>query len=173
MASINAGYRQTNDRTYLHNWISATCPASTTDLSSGQIRNSEDDECLAIRFHACCLRALQKICQHLSAIDPGKLDLLGLAMLERLCSQELGKLYLCGESFTTREVGKALDRADELRNSLLKILCGIGSLLAHGKHTVAIALVSCTSILPKAASRRPSILREKYSMSNIFDCASP
>lgn len=147
MASIT-GYRQTDDKTFLHDWVSNTCPDSSTDLSSAQVRNGEDDECLAVRFHACCFRALQKISQQLSAIDPGELGRLRLVVLKRLCSQELGKLYLCGDSFTNREVGKALECADELRNNILEVLCGLGSLLVHGKYTVATALVSCTSIFP-------------------------
>ena len=133
MASISIGNRQTDHKTFLHDWISTSCPDSANDISSGQVSNGEDDDCLVVRFHACCLRVLQKISQQLSAIDPGELATLRLAVLERVCSQELGKLYLCGESFTSRETGKALERANELRNSILDVLCGLGSLFVHGK----------------------------------------
>ena len=172
MSSVSTGHHQTDDKTFLHDWISSTCPDSANDISSGQVRNGEDDDCLAVRFHACCLRALQKISRQLSAIDPGELATLRLVGLERLCSQELGKLYLCGESFTSREVGKALERADELRNSILEVLCGLGLLLVHGKHTVPTALISCTTlfppIFPNAATRRPRSLRTTASLYHTY-----
>ena len=160
MASVSTVHRQTDDKTFLHDWIDTTCPDSANDISSGQVSNGEDDDCLAVRFHDCCLRVLQKISQQLAAIDPGELATLRLVGLERVCCQELGKLYLCGESFTSREVGKALERADELRNSILDVLCGLGSVLVHGKHTAPTALVSSTSIFP-------SVLMTKEVMDSI------
>ena len=155
MDLIEAGCRLDDDRTYLHEWIRDTSPEPAEEPSSEQLRNVDDDEHLVVRFHACCLRALHKIFQQLSAIDPERLEKLGLPIKTRVLSEELGRLYLWGEGFASVKAGKALERADELRNSILEVLCGIGSLLVYGKHTVANARLSGTSITPWNFPRLP------------------
>ena len=155
MDLIEAGCRLNDDRTYLHEWIRFTSPEPAVEPSSEQGRNDEDDEHLTVRLYACCLRALQKISQQLAAIDPKRLENLGLPIKRRVMSEELGKLYLWGESITGVKVCKVLERADELRNSILEVLCGIGSLLVHGKHTLATATISCTLISARDSPRLP------------------
>ena len=135
----------TDTKAYVHDWIETTSLQPKTRLLSSREGDEEADDCLTERLYACCLRILQEICRRLSAIDPDELERTGLDLQRRLLHEELGRLYLCGEGLTSREATTALENADDLRNSLLEILCGIGSLLAHSEYCYILhmLLASC------------------------------
>ena len=118
---------------YLRDWINTTSYEEEPEFLSNGTQNVEADECLTARFYACCLRVLQKILQQLSAIGTVELEKKALDTQVRMLHEELGRLYLCGDGFANGEIGQALDHAQDLRNNILEILCGIGSLLTRGR----------------------------------------
>lgn len=116
----------------LHDWINATYPEQQSGSSISDYQDIRADECLTIQFYRCCLCVLQRTCQQLSAVDPLEHDLLYEAKC--VLQEELGRLYLCGNGFLNGEAADALERSDDLTKTMLEILCGIGSLLVHGKY---------------------------------------
>ena len=128
MGSTIARSHLAETKAYVHDWV------ETTSLEGSVARDGEVDNCLPVQFFACCLRVLQKTCEQLSALDAHELEKTGLNVLKRMLQEELGRLYLCGEGFASGEASKALESADDLRNNLIEILWGIGSVLAHGEY---------------------------------------
>ena len=119
---------------YLHDWINATYPEQQT------VQDIRADECLTVQFYQCCLSALQKTCQQLSAAD--SLEYSPLSQVKCVLQEELGRLYLCGDGFSSGEAADALERSDDLTENILEILCGIGSLLIRGKYSLRPSIIS-------------------------------
>ena len=122
-----------NGKSYLHSWIDDTSQKQESELF-GHTHDFEVDDCLTVRFHACCVRVLQKICHQLSTVGPSQLKKSALDIELHVLQEELARLYLCGDGFADGGMGKILDHANELRDNLLEILCEIGALLIHGKY---------------------------------------
>ena len=123
-----------NSQSYLHSWIDDTSQDQDSELLGSLNHGVEVDDCLTIRFYACCIRVLREICHQLSTISPSKLEKSSLAIELRMLQKELARLYLCGAGFADVEMGKILDHASELRDNLLEILCEIGALLIRGRY---------------------------------------
>ena len=121
-------------KSYLHAWIDDTTQEQDAELVKAHVHDFEADECLTIRFHACCVRVLQKICRQLSKIGSSELEQCALDIELRVLQEELARLYLCGDGFTDEEMVKILDYNKELRDNLLEILCEIGVLLIRGRY---------------------------------------
>ena len=121
-------------KSYLHNWIDDTSQKQESELFGGHTHDFEVDDCLTIRFYACCVRVLQKICHQLSTVGSSQLEKCALDIELHILQEELARLYLCGDGFADGEMGKLLDHANELRDNLLEILCEIGALLIRGKY---------------------------------------
>lgn len=73
-------------------------------------------------------------------VDPLGND--SLCAVKCILQVELGRLYLCGEGFSNGEAADALEHSDDLRKNILEILCGIGSLLLHGKCSYRPVIIS-------------------------------
>lgn len=112
----------TTDADYLSEWIGTASALSDTDQ---EILDPEDGS-LASRLYASCMRVLQGICWQLSA---SKATLPGADV--RMLKEELGRLYLLGEALDNGKLDKALQDADDLRESFLELLASIGRLLVR------------------------------------------
>lgn len=121
-------------KAYVHDCVETTSLKSQPVLLGSDAQNGEADDCLTVLLYTCCLRVLQKICEQLSAFDAHELEKAGLDVQKRILQEELGRLYLGGEGFASGEASRALENADDLRNNIVEILCGIGSLLAHSEY---------------------------------------
>ena len=49
-----------------------------------------------------------------------------LSQVKCVLQEELGRLYLCGDGFSSGEAADALERSDDLTENILEILCGLG-----------------------------------------------
>ena len=97
-------------------------------LASGVLDNggAMHRDGLAMKLYCMCLDIIQGICQQRSSIR-GPTELL---------REELGKLYLWGESFGPGQLDKALNHAEDLRTVVIKALQQIGKLLLYSESTM-------------------------------------
>lgn len=117
------------DTAYVHEWIYNT---STEQEAERKLVVSKDaDDCLAARLYASCVQVLQGICYQVS--DPG---VSYPAVNQHMFKNELGRLYLFGDSFKNGKLNRILENADELEESIVEILAGIGILLARSECNV-------------------------------------
>ena len=88
----------------------------------------DHEEGFASQFYSMCLRGFQQLCRQVQE---------GYASGARsyLLKEELGKLYLWGESFSPGELDKALDEYEEIRDNVLDLLVNLGELIIRGKNS--------------------------------------
>lgn len=104
----------------------------STSVDSARMCTSERcidrEEGFASQFYSTCLRGLQQLCRQ---------EQEGYAPRARshLLKEELGKLYLWGESFSPGELDKALDEYEEIRDNVLDLLVNLGELIIRGKNS--------------------------------------
>ena len=86
----------------------------------------EHNQGLANRLYLLSLEGLQHICRQKQSTSwpDSKLSTL---------KEELGKLYLWGEAFENGRLDKALERNEDLRDTVLELLCAIGNTIIRGK----------------------------------------
>ena len=89
-------------------------------------RCTDREEGFASQFYGTCLQGFKQLCrQELEGYAPGTQSY--------LLREELGKLYLWGESFSPGELDKALDEFEEIRDNVLDLLVNLGELVIRGK----------------------------------------
>ena len=111
----------------LQQWLDTNEPISAdfARTCAGE-RSIDREEGFASRFYSTCLRGFQKLCrQEQKVYAPGSRSY--------LLKEELGKLYLWGESFGPGELDKALGESEELRDNVLDLLANFGELVIRGK----------------------------------------
>lgn len=103
---------------HVHQWLESNPNAwDCSDLPPGH-----DDGGLATKLYGACLEMLQSLCQSSQA----QKTLQGHTHVLR---EELGKLFLWGESLRSGELDKALAFAEGLQEIVLKKFTEIGRLL--------------------------------------------
>ena len=113
------------DASYTDQWIndSFTIPSPREALST-----DIDEDGFATRFHKTCIRVLKLVTESIpGGALFGKNDARAASMKE-----ELGRLYLWGESFESQDLDEALDQSDEVRDNVLELFCDIGESLING-----------------------------------------
>ena len=95
-------------------------------LESGDAMNGDG---LAMKLYSTCLDILQDLCHERDSSNT-RFALTGPTGLLR---EELGKLYLWGESFGPGQLDKTLNHAEDLRLVVIKALRQIGNLLIRSK----------------------------------------
>ena len=105
---------------YTQEWLNAE---STTKIApnkeSGHI---EPDEGLATRLYLLSREGLQRLCRRRESNS-----------WQSSWLATLGKLHLWGESLENGRFDKALDQSEDLRVTVLELLCGIGNMVMRGK----------------------------------------
>lgn len=109
---------------HLSQWIGKASATSDTDQ---EILDPENGS-LASRLYASCMQVLQGICARMSA---SKAALYGVNV--QVLKEELVRLYLLGEGLDNGRLDKALQDADDLRETFLEVLASIGRLLMRGE----------------------------------------
>ena len=111
---------------YTHQWIN-----NTSDLFTRREAMLSDivGLGLATRFHKACLRVFKLFLQHLPVLSTFRMD----ADQTASAKEELGRLYLWGESFGDGCLDKALEQSDEIRDNVFELFRGIGGTLLRGK----------------------------------------
>ena len=95
--------------------------------SSRPVRVEEiEDEGFAARLYTRCLYVFRYLCGLKAKTASGIMRSLALR-------EELGKLYLWGQTFAAGEFDRALEQADDLRETVLKLLGDIGQLVLRGE----------------------------------------
>ena len=82
------------------------------------------DDCLATELYIGCLTVLQGLYSQASNSQTSCSN----AILQAL-GEELGRFYLCGEAFGQGSLNRIFEDAEELRNTVLESLSGVGLLL--------------------------------------------
>ena len=89
-------------------------------------RGIDREEGFVSQFYSTCLEAFQQMCrQEQQKYAPGARSY--------LLEEELGKLYLWGETFGPGELDKALFESEEIRDNVLDLLVNLGELVIRGK----------------------------------------
>ena len=126
MSSSLESKKAMGDKAYVHEWIYNT---STAQEAQPELIVSEDaDDCLAARLYASCVQVLRGICSQAS--DPG---VPYSAIKPWILRNELGRLYLFGDSFRNGRLNRILEDANELSENIVEILAGIGILLVRSE----------------------------------------
>ena len=73
-----------------------------------------------------CLHTYQETWLELSALSPSP-----IYVQDGLLMEGLGKFYLWGKSFQDGTLDSALEQSDEVREEVLKLICGIGKILTR------------------------------------------
>ena len=102
----------------------------SASVDSARMRTGERcidrEEGFASQFYSMCLQGFQQLCRQEQAVyAPGPRSY--------LLKEELGKLYLWGESFSPGELDKALDQYEDIRDNVLDLLVDLGELIICGK----------------------------------------
>ena len=84
------------------------------------------EEGFASQFYSTCLQGFKQLCRQ-------ELEGYARGAQSYLLREELGKLYLWGESFNPGELDKALDEYEDLRDNVLDLLVNLGELVIRGK----------------------------------------
>lgn len=125
MSSANRSLgRASRHNRYTQKWLDTSCSGLASPDESSV--NFEEDQGFAARLYWACLRVLGHLCGQAK-------DRLSSTLRPLLLKEELGKLYLWGESFGLGELDDALDHADDLRNIVLNLLGDVGRSLLRGK----------------------------------------
>ena len=136
------------DSSHSREWITKTHKSSR----HRKARPTEvDNHELATQFHKACLRVFKLFLHYLPVLSTFRIN----ADQTANAKEELGRLYLWGESFGNGGLEKALEQSDEIRDNVLKLLRGIGGTLLRGN----IHLTSACNLLgTMALSDRIEIL---------------
>ena len=89
---------------------------------------------LATRLYLLSREGLQRLCRRNT----------GSSLLESSLStlkEELGKLYLWGEAFENGKLDEALEHSENLRDTVLELLCAIGDIIIRGQHPVNVEAI--------------------------------
>ncbi|KAL9607427.1 MAG: hypothetical protein Q9167_007662, partial [Letrouitia subvulpina] len=131
-------------------------------LASGVLENggAMHGDGLAMKLYRTCLDIIQEICQQRVPLV-GERSLRGPTELLR---EELGKLYLWGESFTPGQLDKTLNHAEDLRTVVIKALQQIGKLLLH--------VQSLTTFIDQARTIVSQMSEESFQKNDCSDSES-
>ncbi len=111
---------------YTNQWIDDNFKSST--LGEAAITGTEDYG-FAARLHTACLRIFKLVSHYTCRVSIFQKEATQAANVK----EELGRLYLWGESFPDGDLDRALEQSDEIRNNVLDLLRGIGETLIRGK----------------------------------------
>ena len=103
---------------YVHQWLKS----NPTAWDDSDLPPDQEDGGLATKLYSACLEMLQSLCQPSSAQE-------SLQAHTHVFREELGKLFLWGESFRSGELDRALAFAEGLQELVLKKFMEIGRLL--------------------------------------------
>ena len=118
---------------YIREWLDAesSTPIALDEefgftAADGEPDHDKNNQGLATRLYQLGRQGLQQLCRQKKNIP--QLDSSQSALRE-----ELGRLYLWGEAFENRNLDKALEQSEDLRDTVLDSLCAIGDSITRGK----------------------------------------
>ena len=103
---------------YVQQWLKSNPPA----WDESHLPPDQENGGLATKLYGTCLEMLQSLCQPSPAQNPSQAH-------THVLREELGKLFLWGESLRSGDLDKALAFADGLQEIVLKKFTEIGRLL--------------------------------------------
>lgn len=126
---------------YVQEWLDAEsltsiAPDEGFGYTTAEVDPDQNDysDGLATRLYLLSREGLQRLCRRNKESSP----------LESPLSrpkEELGKLYLWGEAFENGKLDKALELSEDLRDTVLDLLCAIGGIIVRGQHIVTIETI--------------------------------
>lgn len=126
---------------YTQEWLNAEpltpiAPDEEFGYTAAEVDPDQNDynQGLATRLYLLSREGLQRLCWRNKACSPPKSSVSTL-------KEELGKLYLWGEAFENGKLDKALELSEDLRDTVLELLCAIGDVITRGQHFVNIEMI--------------------------------
>lgn len=149
-------------RDWTQEWLDSH-PHSSSGPSETLDNNDDENQDFATRLYTLCLRLLLFLCQREQSIPSKRYHVASL-------KEELGKLYLWGEAFSSGKLDRALEYSDDVRCNVLDSLGDIGKILLRELWPSSTSKVSGGS-LQKSIHELKSLVEQTKNITSTRDHA--